>query len=423
MVAGLAWYGIRASAMSPREIAWRTRPFGSSLARRDRSNAQTDSRMLASSMQDWGALSQRFHNGGSDGNAAPLVSFLTSAYRTEPYVSETIESVLAQTRGDWQLIVVDNGHSDEMARIIRNYTSDPRITLIRQKNMGIGGGLSAAAAAAVGRYVCVLHSDDAVEPNYCQRIGALIEADPGIDAVGCSAILYWDDERRKPGEYFASAGRKTKPDPSRAATFAELLEEGVPHYVGAIRREAWDTYGGYEPSADVEPDVALWLRLAAAGRDIRILPDKLVRNRMRPNSESHDPANLDSFEQRLQRAFLLVGQEQGMSESAVAATGMLRRLRYRTSLRKARSALRAGDVQGARTAVRDAFRQQHTVRAAIVLAGLRLSPGLLRAIHPTKNRIQGAFQRAGFRMSRKCRGDTPTPPDSAGPHTLLEAES
>ena len=83
----------------------------------------------------------------------------------------------------------------------------------------------------------------------------------------------------------------------------------------------------------------------------------------------------------------------------MAATGMLRRLRYRTSLRKARSALRAGDVQGARTAVRDAFRQQHTVRAAIVLAGLRLSPGLLRAIHPTKNRIEGALERAPFRMS------------------------
>ena len=48
--------------------------------------------------------------------------------------------MLAQTRGDWELIVVDNGNSDEMARIVSNYTSDPRITLIRQENKGIGGG-------------------------------------------------------------------------------------------------------------------------------------------------------------------------------------------------------------------------------------------------------------------------------------------
>jgi glycosyltransferase involved in cell wall biosynthesis len=60
------------------------------------------------------------HDGG-EGGKAPLLSFLTSAYQTERYVSETIESVLAQTRGDWQLIVVDNGNSDEMARIVSNY--------------------------------------------------------------------------------------------------------------------------------------------------------------------------------------------------------------------------------------------------------------------------------------------------------------
>ena len=84
------------------------------------------------------------------------MSFLTSAYQTERYVSETIESVLAQTRGDWELIVVDNGNSDEMARIVSNYTSDPRITLIRQENKGIGGGLGAAANAADGRYLCPL---------------------------------------------------------------------------------------------------------------------------------------------------------------------------------------------------------------------------------------------------------------------------
>jgi hypothetical protein len=56
------------------------------------------------------------HNGG-EGIAAPFVSFLTTAYRTDQYVSETIESVLAQTRGDWELIVVDSGNSDEMAAV------------------------------------------------------------------------------------------------------------------------------------------------------------------------------------------------------------------------------------------------------------------------------------------------------------------
>jgi hypothetical protein len=152
--------------------------------------------------------------------------------------------------------------------------------------------------------------------------------------------------------------------------FTELLDEGVPHYAGTIRREVWDALGGFEPSADVEPDVALWLRLAAAGRDVRIVPDKLVRQRMRSDSVSHDPSTLEVFSERLVGAFLLVGREQGLSESALAAAGIVRRLHYTISLRRAALALLAGDVHGARTAARDAFRQRHTVRAAAVLGAL-----------------------------------------------------
>ena len=128
---------------------------------------------------------------------------------------------------------------------------------------------------------------------------------------------------------------------------------------------------------------------------------------MRPDSSSRDPANIEAFEERLQRAYLLVGREQGLSESAMAATGMLRRLRYSSSLRRARSALLAGDVQGARTAARDAFQQRRTVRAAAVFAGLRLSPGLLAAIHPAKNRVQSALRRARFRMSGQRHVEAP----------------
>ena len=59
-----------------------------------------------------------------------------------------------------------------------------------------------------------------------------------------------------------------------------MLDEGVPCYVGAFRRDVWEAHGAYDPAGpDVEPDVAIWLSLAAAGRDIRVLPDKLARIR------------------------------------------------------------------------------------------------------------------------------------------------
>ena len=356
---------------------------------------------------------------------APLVSFLTSAYQTEQYVSETIESVLAQTRDDWQLIVVDNGNSEEMARIVGAYTSDPRITLIRQENKGIGGGFRAAANAAGGRYVCALASDDALDPHYCERIGALVDADPRIDAVGSNGVIFWEpdtDDWQKPRDFFDYTGRKTTPNSSKTVTFTELLDEGIPPYAGAIRREAWDAHGGFEPSADIEPDVALWLRLVAAGHDVRILPDRLIRTRMRADSSSRDPASVEEFLERLQRTFLLVGQEEGLSESAIAATATVRRLRYTISLRRARSALVAGDVQVARTAVRDALKQQRTVRAAAVFVGLQLSPGLLARIHPAKNRIQRALRQARSGITRQLKHERPARPEPTGVRTPLESQ-
>ena len=66
--------------------------------------------------------------------AQPMFSFLSPAYRTEKTLSRTIDSVRAQTRSDWELVVVDNGNSDAIAAVVGPYLSDPRIRLIRQEN-------------------------------------------------------------------------------------------------------------------------------------------------------------------------------------------------------------------------------------------------------------------------------------------------
>jgi hypothetical protein len=74
-------------------------------------------------------------------------------------------------------------------------------------------------------------------------------------------------------------------------------------------------------------------------------------------------------------------------------------------MRSARVALLARDTQAARSAARDAFRQQRTFRAAIAVAGLYLSPAVLSSIHPAKNRVYNAVLRAQYRMSRRQNAD------------------
>jgi glycosyltransferase involved in cell wall biosynthesis len=329
----------------------------------------------------------------------PFISFLTTAYQTERYVDETIQSVLAQTRTDWELIVVDNGNSDEMAGIVRKYTCDPRIRLLRQENKGIRGGVTAAADVAIGRYVCSLDSDDMLNQDFCERIGALIDAEPAIDAVSCDAELFPDpDDGGRPTGWFE--GWTTVPDPSRPMSLSDMLNDGVPLYLGAFRREIWRALDAYDPATnDVEPDIEFWLRLAAAGRDIRVLPEKLARIRVRPGSSSRDATHIEEFENKYQNAFLAVSNHYPISEAAVSSGRMLRRLRYTQAMRRARWALLDGDVPGARTAARDAYHQYPTLHGAAIIVGLRLSPSVLKLIHPVKNRAQSALSRARFRIA------------------------
>lgn len=334
----------------------------------------------------------------------PTFSILTTAYRTEAYIAAAIESVLAQTRTDWELIVVDNGLSDEMAWIVSSYIADPRITFVRQENRGVGGGVEAAADIARGRFFTVLHSDDLLMPDFCDRIGAVLDSDPRVDAVGCDAYLFDDADGSTIGTHQRSLGFTKRPTPRHRMTLTEALAGRIPYYSGAVRREAWLAAGGYQPAApQVEEDVMLWLHLLGAGYDVRMVPDRLGRFRRRSDSLSHDPRSVDDFEERLANTFVVAARLSGERQDLDALEGTLRRLRYYAHLRRARCAVLAGDVGAARTAARKAFGQHHTVRAASIVASLALAPGTLRRIHPAKQRVTATVQRAGSLLPGRIR--------------------
>ena len=133
-------------------------------------------------------------DGVRDGTGA-FGQLLTTVYGTEDYLPATIESVLAQTSPDWEMVVVDNGLSSRVVEIVSRYAHDGRIRLIRQKNRGYRGGITAAAEAARGRYMSVLDSDDKIMPSFVSAMADVIAAEPGIDAVGCDAVQFDDTEQ------------------------------------------------------------------------------------------------------------------------------------------------------------------------------------------------------------------------------------
>jgi len=91
-----------------------------------------------------------------------LVTVVTPSYNSSPFIRETIESVLAQTYKNWEMIIVDDGSSDNSQEIIREYTAqDERIKLIVNKeNVGASKSRNIAIAEARGEYIAFLDSDD-----------------------------------------------------------------------------------------------------------------------------------------------------------------------------------------------------------------------------------------------------------------------
>src|SRR5215475_10055151 len=101
----------------------------------------------------------------------PLVSIITPAWNVERLIGETIESVLSQTFGDWELLIADDCSTDQTPAIVGRYVAqDPRIKLIRQpRNGGPALARQAAIDHAQGRYLAFLDSDDMWLPAKLER--------------------------------------------------------------------------------------------------------------------------------------------------------------------------------------------------------------------------------------------------------------
>jgi glycosyltransferase involved in cell wall biosynthesis len=326
----------------------------------------------------------------------PSFSILCSAYRCEAYLAETIDSVVAQTMPDWEMIVVDNGPSDEIAEIVRHYQDDPRVRFVRQQNSRLIGGIGTAAAVSSGRYLVPLDSDDMLMPGFCRRMAEVLDSRPDIDVLSCDATVFRDGERHD----LAGSFLRKRLGLEHRLTLADMIgEHDVIPYFAAFRREAWLAAGGYGPGTDLVEDIALYLRLIVSGHDIRVLPERLTRYRLRVDSASRDPSGVEAFEAACERVYTEAAVASGDPATLALLDRRIRLFRYEQALRRARWAFVHGDVAAARAASRTAFAQRRTLRSVAVLAGVTVAPGALRVIRPLKQRVTRSVSRLAARVA------------------------
>lgn len=127
------------------------------------------------------------------------VSIITPCYNGARYIAETIESVLAQDYTDWEMIIVNDGSTDDSQQIIEKYaSSDDRIISVNQKNGGSANARNHGIRLATGRYICLLDSDDLWYPQFLSEQLAFLHEKNA--AVVCASYEHIDGNSQVTGK-------------------------------------------------------------------------------------------------------------------------------------------------------------------------------------------------------------------------------
>jgi glycosyltransferase involved in cell wall biosynthesis len=217
------------------------------------------------------------------------VSVIIPAYNAAATLARAVDSALAQTYPQVEVIVVNDGSTDDTENLMA--THYPQVRYHRHENRGLAATRNVGASLARGSIIGLLDADDEWVPTKLERQLAVLADHPQAAVVACHRVRVVLDE----------AGREVRRVPSRHAdgrvepiTFAEELRGN--RLCGAsclIRREAFERYGGYDERLRVSEDLDLWLRMLAGGETILTLREALYVYYQQPRSLR---TNLDQTE-------------------------------------------------------------------------------------------------------------------------------
>ena len=208
----------------------------------------------------------------------PAVSVVLPLYNAAAFLREAIDSVLAQTFTDFELIIINDGSTDSSERIVRSY-ADPRIRFLHHdRNRGLVAVLNEGIERAKGRYIARMDADDIMLPGRLSKQEAFLKEHPEIDLVAAHVELMnvdgettgvWDTDRAVVSE---DEIRAMMPRTNCIAHPTVLFRSSS---LGSLR---------YDPRMTEGEDWELWLRMLSRGLRIAKIPEVLLRYRQHPSS-------------------------------------------------------------------------------------------------------------------------------------------
>lgn len=255
---------------------------------------------------------------------SPLVSVILPVYDRAPWIARAIESVLAQSYPNFELIVVDDGSADETPTVLQRYRD--RITIVTQKNAGAYAARNRALGVARGELVAFIDSDDAWLPN------RLADQVPLFDRPEVG-LVFGDAVHMTPA---LSPSKRTcflVSPPSRGRVVKEFARANfVPTTTVLVRRACLEEAGGFSEENALSADYLMWFRIALR-HDLDYVNHVVAQYTVHPAGISYDLGR--SLRARIQ---LFSGELTRTSDENVRR--VIRRLLMNLSLRLALATIR-----------------------------------------------------------------------------------
>lgn len=208
--------------------------------------------------------------------SGPLVSVIVLCHNYARFLPEAVESALAQDHEPLEVLVVDDGSTDDSLEVARRY--EPGVRVLTQENRGLARTCNRGVSEASGEYFVFLSADDRLEPTYVSRLLRAVEREPGASFAYCSSRLF---------------GAQTGVAPSRPfSAFSLVRGRNFVNGSALTRRGAYLEAGGYPedlPEGAFD-DWDFWLSMLDRGHRGTYVPAPLLHWR-RHEGGSKDPAS------------------------------------------------------------------------------------------------------------------------------------
>jgi glycosyltransferase involved in cell wall biosynthesis len=227
----------------------------------------------------------------------PLVSIVIPSYNYGQFVSEAVESVLAQTYSPIEVIVVDDGSTDNTREVLIERFGD-RIRYIYQENKGLPGARNTGIRNATGSFLAFLDADDLWLPTKLEKQMAVMSEKPEVGLVYCSSL-------RVNTQTGASYTEHCRPDVRGDVRRKVLHRNCIAGSASAalIRRECFDTVGLFDETLRSAEDWDMWIRLSRHYQ-FDFVPEALIQYRMHGSQMSSKLATMSRYQlEVMERAF------------------------------------------------------------------------------------------------------------------------